>query len=104
MEKALVKNAADQEQVKEAGKKEKSGRQRDLDDVYNILQTRGGRRFFYRLIQSAGIFQGGMSPSSDSAFYKEGSRNSGLMVLADLNEADPSSYNKMISESLENNQ
>ena len=49
-QKALVKNAADKEQVKKAASKEKRQRDRDLDDVQFVLGTERGRRFIYRII------------------------------------------------------
>lgn len=91
---ALVRNAADPEQVKEAGQKEKHGRNKELDDIYWVLSTRQGRRFFLRYMTFCGVFRSSWDPSA-RIHFNEGQRNVGLMMLADLNESDPSAYEKM---------
>jgi hypothetical protein len=91
---ALVRNAADPEQVKDAGVKEKQGRDRDLDDVFWVLQSRQGRRFYLRMLTFCGVFRSSWDPSA-KIHFNEGQRNVGLMMLADLNESDPSAYEKM---------
>ena len=97
MQKAFVENASDEAQVREANKKEKFGRKEELSDVYFILSTVQGRRFFWRYLSACGIFRTSFTGNSET-YFLEGKRSTGLMLLADINEADPDSYLKMIKE------
>lgn len=90
-------NAADERQVKGAKIKEKNQRLQELDDVKNILSSQVGRRFFWRYLGECGVFQSSFTGSSET-FFREGSRNIGLKLLADLNDADPSVYSVMLKE------
>lgn len=100
--KSLVKNAADPTQIKEAGLKEKFGRERELEDVRFLLNTKEGRRFLWRLLSLTGLFQSSFTGNS-TTFFKEGSRNIGLQVLADINDANPEGYLLMLKENREIN-
>jgi len=97
-DKVLVRNAADPAQVKEAERKERFGRERELEDVRFILQTLQGRRLIWRYLALCGVFRTSFTGNSHT-FFNEGERNIGLKLLADVNEADPESYLKMMKES-----
>ena len=90
----LVRNAADPEQVKEAGIKEKFGRKQELNDMYNILTTPYGRRWVWRVMTDCGIFKTSFTGNS-TTFFNEGRRDIGLRILADVMEANPDAYLKM---------
>lgn len=96
-DKALVKNAADPEQVKEAADKEKFKREHEIDDVRYILASQQGRRFIWKYLDFCGVFRTSFTGNSET-FFKEGIRNVGLKILADLNEADPMAYVKILDE------
>lgn len=95
---AYVKNAADEQQVKEAGGKAKRGRERELDDFRNIMESVSGRRFVFRYISECGVFTDGFT-GNNTTFYNEGKRSIGLRLLADINDACPELYTKMMEES-----
>ena len=99
-EKALVKNAADPEQVEQARQKVESANDKRLNDVREVLNTRRGRRFFWRYLEICGVFKTS-NASEHQIFYNEGMRNIGLQLLADVNEAAPNAYLLMLKESQE---
>lgn len=73
-------------------------RRRELADVQFILNSVEGRRFYWRLMMRCGIFKSSMT-GNNTTFYNEGERNIGLLMMADLNEADPEAYIKCLTES-----
>ena len=99
--KALVKNAADREQVEDAEKSEQRRRERELADIYSILQTPGGRRFVWRYLGLCNVFKTSFNHSGSITAFNEGSRNIGLMLLDDVNEASPDSLTVMMKEAKE---
>jgi len=98
MAKALVGNAADPEQVKEADSKAKRGRERELDDVHFILRHPEGRRFVWRYLEECGVYKTSFTESNKHTFFLEGIRNVGLKLLTDINEASPESLLLMMKE------
>ena len=98
--KPLVRNAADEGQVREAESRAKRGRELQIEDICGILATRGGRRFMWRYLEECGVFKTSFTGSSQT-FFLEGQRNIGLKILADVTEADPDAYLKMMKESKE---
>lgn len=98
MTKPFVQNAANAAQVKEAEKKILSIRDQQLSDLRAILALKEGRRFVWRYLETCRIFQSSWDPSA-RIHFNEGMRQIGLMLLSDVNEADPESYFKMLKES-----
>lgn len=90
-ERALVKNAADPEQVKQAAQKEKTGRARDLNDLRAVLAMREGRRYTWRQLSDCGVFRSSFTGNS-TTFFNEGRRDVGLRLLADVMEAQPEAF------------
>lgn len=103
-EKVLVRNAADKDQVKSAKQKEKFSRDRDLKDMKDVLSSVPGRRVVWRYLSECGVFQQSARDSGSWTYFNEGKRSVGLMLLADINEADPESYLKMLNESKKENE
>jgi hypothetical protein len=95
---AFVKNAADEAQVKEAGQKVKRGRELELGDFRGIMDSLSGRRFVYRYISKCGVFEQSFT-GNNTTFFNEGQRSIGLSLMADINEACPELYMRMIEES-----
>lgn len=73
------------------------GRRRELADVALVLASIEGRRFYWRMMIRCGIFMTSMT-GNNTTFYNEGQRNIGLIMLADMNEADPAAYLKCVTE------
>lgn len=82
--KALVGNAADEEQVKKADKIEKDQRKDELNDLRLIMSTRQGRRFIYRLVNEICHYDTDDAQPSGSFTYKSlGERNVGRIIKSD---------------------
>lgn len=98
-DRALVRNAADPEQVEKAAKKEKRGREQEVDDIKFILSSAQGRRFYWRLLERCGVYSLSFRAGQpDQTAYLEGHRNIGLTFLNDLMTAEPEAYLKMMKE------
>ncbi len=101
MEKVLVRNAADAEQVKGAEKKEAFGRDKELQDMKKVLETDFGRRVLKKILDSSRLHQTSFSESAHHMAFLEGQRNIGLMLLADITAADAAAYVKLMEEGKE---
>lgn len=96
-ERSLVKNAADETQVKEAANKEKRGRERDLEDLSFLLSDVRGRRAMWRILSYCGTFKSIWEPSA-KIHYNSGQQDVGHFMLKDLMEASEAGYLLMASE------
>ena len=101
MTKPYVENAADENQVKSAAKKERIEEIRRLDDVREVLSTRGGRRFLWRYLGLCHMYSSSFTGDPITTAFKEGERNVGLKIQADINEADPEKILLMMKEGQE---
>lgn len=95
---ALVKNAADEKQVKEAKSREHVGRKLELSDLQKVLQTAEGRRVIWRLISHCQVF-GSIYHGSSLIHYNSGKQDVGHFLLAEVDEADQNALFKMMQES-----
>lgn len=100
-EQVLVKNGSDEEQVKKAEKKEAFKSHQNIDDMRFILSTVQGRRVLKKYLETCGVFRTSFSENVNQTLFLEGQRNVGLMLLNDINSADPMAYVKMINEGKE---
>lgn len=73
-------------------------RRREVADVALVLATVEGRRFFWRMLGECGLFKSSFT-GNNTTFFNEGMRQVGLTMMADLEQADPSAYLKMLEES-----
>lgn len=101
MSEALVQNAADAEQVKKAAKKEKRGRERELNDICLVMSSKEGRRFVWRFLEHCGPYKTSFGQGNDQTNFNEGVRSVGLKLIADINDARPEGYLQMLKESKE---
>ncbi len=98
MEKAFVKNAADIKQVKSAGQKVRTERERELKDMAFILSTEQGRRYIWRMLRITGVDKQTFEGDINWSVFNSGERNVGLRIKTDINEADPMSLITMMKE------
>jgi hypothetical protein len=96
----VIANGTDETQVKAAKAKEKQQSEIELDDYRFLLQTKQGRRVFWKLLTDCGVFKTSFTGNSQT-FFLEGQRNIGLKVLNTINEAMPEAYLLMMNESKE---
>ena len=94
---ALVGNAADESQVKNAENRILNGRMRELEDIRFLIATPQGRRFLSRILGLCGLYELSYTGSSET-FFREGSRNIALKLLSEINESDSEGYLKILNE------
>lgn len=95
---ALVKNAADPEQVSAAVEQENFIRNSEVDDLLFVLSTVQGRRFIWRLLGFCGVRQTVYATDPHHTYFLEGKRTVGLKLHADIEEHRPEAYLEMINE------
>lgn len=82
---------------------EEERRQREIEqnDLRWVMGTKQGRRFMWRLLGKAGLFQPSFNTNSAVMAFNEGNRNAGLTQLNDIMEACPERYTDMFNEQRE---
>jgi hypothetical protein len=80
-------NASDPQQVAEATSKAKRKAQQEDDDLLTVMSTEAGRRFIWRLLCSTGMRRSSYTGNSET-FFREGERNVGLRLQADIERVD----------------
>lgn len=94
---AMVGNAADKEQVKEARQKELRGRELELNDMKNVLSTPYGRRFVWRILGHCKVFES-IYHGSSLIHYNSGKQDVGHYLLSEISDADQNALFKMMQE------
>ncbi len=94
----LVRNAADPNQVRNATRKEKDLRTRELDDMRAVLRTVEGRRFVWRLMGWSGFLQNPSHQRGDMTHQNIGRGDAGRFLLSEILEADENAYMAMQTE------
>lgn len=92
------KNAADEEQVKQARSREKRIRERELSDIRYLLQSPQGRRFLWKLMGRCKTFESIWEPSA-KIHFNAGQQDLGHFIMAEIIEADENSLLQMMKES-----
>lgn len=85
---------------KESEDERRARRVAEGEDLRRVMSTASGRRFVWGQLERAGVFRSSFTGNSET-FFREGQRNIGLMLLADVNEFCPEQYLTMLMESKE---
>jgi hypothetical protein len=85
-DKSLVKNAADEKQVKKAKQKEKSKRDFEIEDMKAVLRTAEGRRFIWRILEQCNVFGSIWHPSA-AIHHNAGKQDLGHFLMGEVSEA-----------------
>lgn len=72
-------------------------RDKEVEDVKLIMSSREGRRFMWRMLEMCGVYRSSFTGNSET-FFREGQRNIGLMLLADIHEHCPDGFTTMLKE------
>lgn len=97
MEKVSVRNSSDENQVKDADRKDFNRQQREVDDLTWVLSEKKGRRFLWRFLsENCRVFKTCYSQDTNETYFLEGNRNVGLKLMDEINEINPDLYVKMI--------
>lgn len=91
------RGVSDAGQARTAAARAKLRRDQELDDVRALMDLPAGRRFMWRLLERAGIYRTTFTGNS-ATFFNEGMRNLGLIFVADVHEACPEQYTRMLAE------
>lgn len=71
-------------------------RANELEDLKSLLKSETGRRFCWKIMEQAHVFSSSFDRDNQHATaFREGERNMGLMLLADIMEACPDRYLQM---------
>ncbi len=72
-------------------KEEAQERRQELNDIIAVMDTAPGRRFIWRILESANIFRAIYGPDAE-IFRMLGERNLGLKLMNEVIEAKPELY------------
>jgi hypothetical protein len=67
------------------------------DDFKWLMGNKRGRRIVWRLLERTGVFRSSFTGNSET-FFREGSRNVGLQLIAQIHEVCPDKYALMLQE------
>lgn len=88
-----------QERAKEqSDERTKLALQNEQDDFKWLMSSKRGRRIVWRLLERTGVYRSSFTGNSET-FFREGQRNVGLMLMAQINEFCPDQYALMLKES-----
>lgn len=92
----------DKKNIEQKAAKERYTKKQELADLRLILDTKSGRRFIWKYLGICGVFRSSFTGNSET-FFKEGQRNVGLQLMAEVHEADIEMYALMSKENAEDN-
>lgn len=95
-------DAGDRAHVSERQKKRRLRAEQADADLLWLMNQREGRRFMWRLLQSCHLYETSFTGTS-ATFFREGERNVGLQVLADITRLCPDLYARMAGDLQEDN-
>jgi hypothetical protein len=85
------RSRADQEQAM------KVARDQEKADFAWLMSDKRGRRFMWRMLEVTGVYRSSFTGNSET-FFREGARNVGLKLMADIHDYAPESYLLMLDE------
>lgn len=95
-----VRNAADGNQVRSAEQRGRRRERTDSQELLDLLQLPAFRRYVWRQLNRAPIFEGGMA-APDVLAYEQGKRSIGVAMLREVMEADLAAFPLMQREAQE---
>lgn len=90
-----IYDAGDRGQVKERESREKRIRRQQLEDVRDVMATKSGQRFVWRLLETCGMNADGFDPNALTMARNSGKRLIGLWIQAEIADACPERYLEM---------
>ena len=94
---AVVRNAADPQQVKRGRRREKQVDEQRAARLFAVMQTELGRAAMWDLLEDAGVYRSIMA-DRDRLFWNAGRHDFGIKLLARLVEVDEAAYLAMEAE------
>lgn len=102
-ERALVGNASDPEQVREAGAKELKGRDREIEELHMLFGQREFRRFYWRMLERSSAFASVFSESPSRTAYNAGQQDFGHWLFEEIKVSKPEALLEMMVEAQKEN-
>lgn len=68
-----------------------------VEDFQWLMKDKRGRRIVWSLLERTGVFRSSFTGNSET-FFREGQRNVGLFLMAQIHEACPEQYAVMLQE------
>lgn len=81
-----------------SAEEERLQREREQNDLRYVMSNKQGRRFMWRLLSRAGVYQSSFNVDPHVTAFNEGSRNAGLQQLNEIMETCPERYTEMLAE------
>ena len=94
-------DSGDDEQVKTRKTKYQLRRETETEYLKQILATKGGRNFIWRLLETCGVFHSVSNSDAIPMAINSGRRDAGLWALVEVFAADPAAFIKMQTENSE---
>lgn len=92
-------DANDEKQVKKARKQAEIDAAMRLDTIRNIMSTPPGRKWIYEMLERCHCYSTSfIAGAPDASAFREGERNIGLQLLADVQTAASETYLAMLKE------
>ena len=100
MEKPNKFDAGNPSDVKKSKTKAQLQKEREREELRQILSTVGGRAFVWRTLEKCGVYRTSFTGNS-TTFFNEGKRSIGLELIEDVFAADIHAYTRMRQEAVE---
>lgn len=81
-----------------SAEEERQRQEREQNDLRWVMSSKQGRRFIWRRLSRAGVFQPSFNTNNAVMAFNEGNRNAGLEMLNEIMEACPERYTEMLNE------
>lgn len=78
--------------------KARETRRKELDDLRFMLGHPQGRRVLNRFLERSGVFRSSFNHSGSVMAFSEGKRDMGLWITAEISEASPEGFVKVLTE------
>ncbi len=91
-------DAADPEQVRKRDREAKRREKATREVLATLLQTPAGRNWIWDLMTKTHIFQTSFSSDAMTTAFREGERNIGLMIVAQINSFHPDALVQVMRE------
>jgi hypothetical protein len=95
---ALVANAADEQQVKRAARKEADVKRQNKADLRHVLGTEPGRRLIWRILGQCRTFESVFAANPAEAGYRSGQQDVGHAIMAWVGDADEQALVRLMQE------
>ena len=96
MSEELAYDSSDEQHVKGRKTKAKIRREDQLSAMRDIIESKGGAEFLWRLLSRCRLYETSFTGNSQT-FFNEGKREIGLWVLAEIMAADPNAYARLMT-------